>query len=136
MKAHNVRAVVAYEPSSYFIFPDGEVPPAMPSAAGPLEAVGVPLAEFMLLTKLPIIIFYGDNIPKEPSANPGQDGWRVRLAMARRWAEAVNRRGGDVTVVHLPELGVRGNTHFPFSDLNNLEIAELLSAFLKKKGLD
>ena len=136
MKARNVRAVVAYEPGSNFIFPDGEVPPAMPSAAGPLEAVGAPLAEFMQLTKLPIIIFYGDNIPKEPSANPGQDGWRVRLAMARRWAEAVNRRGGDVTVVHLPELGIRGNTHFPFSDLNNLEIAELLSAFLKKKGLE
>jgi hypothetical protein len=29
-----------------------------------------------------------------------------------------------------------GNTHFPLLDLNNLEIAELLSAFLKKKGLD
>ena len=68
--------------------------------------------------------------------NPGQDGWRVRLAMARRWAEAVNRHGGDVTIVHLPELGIRGNTHFPFSDLNKLEIAELLSTFLKKKGLD
>ncbi len=31
---------------------------------GPLEAVGVPLSEFMLLTKVPIIIFYGDNIPE------------------------------------------------------------------------
>jgi len=56
--------------------------------------------------------------------------------MARLWADAVNRRGGDVTVVHLPEIGIRGNTHFPFSDLNNLEIADLLSEFLKKKGLD
>jgi hypothetical protein len=136
MKAHNVRAVIAYEPGSNFIFPDGEIPPAMPSTAGPLEGVGAPLAEFMLLTKLPIVIFYGDNIPKEPSANPGQDGWRVRLGMARRWAEVVNRHGGDVTVVQLPDLGIPGNTHFPFSDLNNLEIAELLSAFLKKKGLD
>jgi len=48
----------------------------------------------------------------------------------------VNRRGGDVTVVHLPEIGIRGNTHFPFSDLNNLEIADLLSKFLEKKGLN
>ena len=70
------------------------------------------------------------------SANPGQDRWRVRLAMARLWADAVNRRGGDVTVVHLPEIGIRGNTHFPFSDLNNLEIADLMSEFLKKKGLN
>ena len=69
-------------------------------------------------------------------AVPSQDQWRVRLAMARLWADAVNRRGGDVTVVHLPEAGIRGNTHFPFSDLNNLEIAGLLSKFLEKKGLD
>jgi len=36
----------------------------------------------------------------------------------------------------LPEIGIRGNTHFPFSDLNNREIAELLSKYLKKRGLD
>ena len=60
----------------------------------------------------------------------------MRLAMARLWADAVNRRGGDVTVVHLPEVGVRGNTHFPFSDLNNLEIADLMSKYLAQKRLD
>jgi hypothetical protein len=56
--------------------------------------------------------------------------------MARLWADAVNRRGGDATVVHLPEMGIRGNTHFPFSDLNNVQIADLLSQFLQRKGLD
>jgi len=56
--------------------------------------------------------------------------------MARLWADAVNRRGGDVSVVHLPAVGIRGNTHFPFSDLNNLQIADLMSAFLAEKHLD
>lgn len=136
IKTPNVRAIVAYEPGSGFMFPDGEVPPPMPSAAGPLEAVGIPLPEFLALTKIPIVIVYGDNIPDQPRANPGQDNWRVRLAMARLWRDAVNRRGGDVTVVHLPELGIRGNTHFPFSDLNNLAVADLMSKFLKEKALD
>src|SRR5512139_272699 len=136
IKSRNVRAIVAYEPGSNFIFPNGEVPPPMASSAGPLEAIGAPLSEFMMLTKIPIIIFYGDNIPENPMANLGQDRWRVRLAMARLWRDAVNRHGGDVTVVHLPEIGIRGNTHFPFSDLNNLEIADLLSGFLEKKGLN
>jgi hypothetical protein len=136
VKSRIVRAIVAYEPGSGFVFPNGEVPPPMPSAGGTLEAVGVPLSQFIQLTKIPIIIFYGDNIPEQPHANPAQDQWRVRLAMARLWANAVNRRGGDATVVHLPEVGVRGNTHFPFSDLNNLEVADLLSEFLAKKGLD
>ena len=79
---------------------------------------------------------YGDNIPAEPVANPGQDGWRARLVMARRWRDVVNRHGGDVTVVHLPEVGIRGNTHFPFSDLNNVEVANLLTEFLRQKKLD
>jgi hypothetical protein len=135
-KSSNVRAIVSYEPGSGFIFPEGETPPPMPSAGGALQAVSVPLSEFMALTQIPTIIFYGDNIPAQPTANPGQDGWRVRLAMARLWRDAVNRRGGDVTLIHLPQIGIRGNTHFPFSDLNNRQIADLLSQFLQKKGLD
>ncbi|HSW03958.1 alpha/beta hydrolase [Aquabacterium sp.] len=136
MKAPDVRAVVAYEPGSGFVFPQDEVPAPMTSSGGSLEAVGVPLADFMKLTKIPIIVFYGDNIPDKPTASPAQDSWRMRLAMARLWRDAVNRRGGDVTLVHLPELGIRGNTHFPFSDLNSLQIADLLSDFLKTKRLD
>ena len=134
--SRNVSAIVSYEPGSGFLFPDGEVPPPMPSSGGTLEAIGVPMSDFMRLTEIPIAIYYGDYIPEEATANPGQDGWRVRLAMARLWRDAVNRHGGDVTLVHLPEIGIRGNTHFPFSDLNNLEIADLLSEFLGKKGLN
>jgi hypothetical protein len=132
----NVEAIASYEPGSGFLFPEGEVPLPMPSSGGTLEAVAVPVSQFMRLTEIPVVIYYGDNIPDEPTANPGQDGWRVRLAMARLWRDAVNRHGGDVTLVHLPEIGIRGNTHFPFSDLNNLQIADLLSEFLKEKGLN
>lgn len=136
IKHRNVRAIVCYEPGSGFVFPHGEVPPPMLAATIPLEAAGVPPSDFVLLTKIPIIIFYGDNIAQQPVPDKGPDHWRVRLAMARLWTAALNRRGGDVTVVHLPDLGIRGNTHFPFSDLNNLEIADLMSGFLHQKGLD
>ena len=136
MKNPRVRAIVSYEPGSGFVFPEGEVPPAMASSAGALEPVAIPQSEFVKLTKIPIIIYYGDFIPEEPMANPGQDGWRVRLAMAKRWTETINRHGGDAKVVHLPEIGIRGNTHFPFSDLNNVQIAELMSEFLAEKHLD
>jgi pimeloyl-ACP methyl ester carboxylesterase len=135
MKNPKVRAVVSYEPGSGFVFPEGEVPPAMPSLTGPLEGVSVPLSEFMQLTKIPIVLYFGDNIPDEPSRNPGQDNWRVRIAMARLWRDAVNRHGGDVTLVRLPDLGIHGNTHFPFSDENNLRIADVLSMFLAEKHL-
>lgn len=136
MKSANVRAIVSYEPGSNFPFPQGEVPAPLQSAAGPLGAVGVATDAFMKLTRIPIILFYGDYIPDVPSVNRGQDQWRVRLAMARRWAEVVNHHGGDVTVVCLPDVGLHGNTHFPFSDLNNIEVADEMQRFLTAKGLD
>lgn len=136
MKSKNVKAIVAYEPGSQFVFPDGEVPEDMPSGTGTLKGYPVPLSDFMQLTKIPIIVYYGDNIPTEISDNPGQDNWRVRLKMARLWADAINRHGGDATIVHLPDMGIYGNTHFPFSDLNNVQIADLLAKWLKDKGLE
>ena len=132
----NVKGIVCYEPGSGFLFPEGQVPQPIPSSSGPLEAVGVPMADFIKLTKIPIIIYYGDFIPDKLIDNPGQDGWRARLEMAKLWRDAINKHGGDVTVVHLPEIGIKGNTHFPFADLNNIEIADQMSKFLKEKGLD
>jgi len=134
-KTPNVRAIVAYEPGGDFIFPEGEAP-AVPFGNQTFTPPTVPLSEFQQLTKIPIVIYYGDNIPDQPGTNPGQEQWRVFLQVARLWRDAVNRHGGDVTVVHLPEAGIRGNTHFPMSDLNNVQIADQLSQYLAQKGLD
>lgn len=136
IKNQKVRAIVSFEPGSNFPFPEGEVPESLKYTGGQIQGVSVPLQEFKGLTRIPILIYYGDFIPGEPSTNPGQDQWRANLAFARKWRDTVNRHGGDVTLVHLPEIGLRGNTHFPMSDLNNVEIANLLSEFLRKKGLD
>lgn len=136
IKSPNVKAVVAFEPGSGFVFPDGELPKPVPTSFDTLEGTPVPMSDFMALTKLPIIIFYGDNIPSKPTEMPTQDAWRGRLEMARLWADAVNKHGGQVTVAHLPEIGIRGNTHFPFSDLNNVAIADQVSKFLADKKLD
>ena len=81
------------------------------------------------------MVYYGDNIPEQPSTNPGQEQWRVFREIARRWRDAVNRHGGDVTLVELPSIGIRGNTHFPMSDLNNVEIANHLAGWLEQQRL-
>jgi pimeloyl-ACP methyl ester carboxylesterase len=136
IKNSNVKAIVAFEPGSGFIFPQAEVPAAMPSASGPLSPESVSMADFQKLTRIPIIVYYGDNFPTEPTTDRGQDNWRVRLAMARLWVDAINRHGGDARLVHLPNIGIRGNTHFLMSDLNNVEIADQVSRFLAEKKLD
>lgn len=136
IKNTNVKGIVALEPGSGFIFPEGEVPADMPSAAGTLKGEAVPVADFSKLTKLPIVIYYGDNFPIEPTSERGQDNWRVRLAMAKLWVATVNKHGGDATLVHLPDVGIKGGTHFLMSDLNNVEIADQVSKFLADKKLD
>ncbi|MDN4500995.1 alpha/beta fold hydrolase [Alteromonadaceae bacterium BrNp21-10] len=136
MQNPHIKAIVSYEPGSNFVFPEGKAPAPKQSSSGALSAVEISLAEFKKLTQIPIVIYYGDNIPQQPSGNPGQDGWRVRLEMAYEWANTINQYGGDATVVHLPKVGIYGNTHFPFSDLNNRDIAELMADWLHDKKLD
>ena len=77
IKNPNIKAIVSYEPGSGFPFPEGEVPEPLESSSGALRATSVSREEFLKLTKIPIIIYYGDFIPEEPDPNPGTDGWRV-----------------------------------------------------------
>ena len=134
-KTDRIKAIVAWEPGAMLPFPNDRPRPVtdFPDERG---FVMVAPEVFQKFAGIPTLIIYGDYIPDKPSGNPEVDEWGGRLQLARLWAAEVNRRGGDVTVIHLPELGYRGNTHFPFSDLNNVEMADLMSEWLKEKGLD
>jgi hypothetical protein len=136
IKNDNIRAIVSLEPGGDFVFPEGEVPGAIELAGRTVTPPTVSLENFIRLTKIPIIIYYGDNIPSEPSQNPGQEQWRAFLEVAKVWQGVVNRHGGDVTLVHLPKIDIHGNTHFLMSDLNNKQIADHIASWLVKKGLD
>lgn len=136
VKSNNIKAIVSYEPGSGFVFPQGEVPDSIIYLGGVLRGVGVSMNDFMTLTKIPIVIYYGDYIPGATSQYPGEEQWRAAVAMAKKWRDVVNKYGGDVRLVQLPEAGLKGNTHFPMSDLNNMEVADLLSKWLKEKRLD
>lgn len=129
IKNDKVKAIVAIEPGG-FCFPDGQAP------EGNRGGRGVPMEEFLKLTKIPIVVYYGDYIPAVETNAASQNFWRNVLATSRQWAKLVNEHGGDVTIVHLPEAGIKGNTHFIMSDLNSLQIADLLNKWLKEKGLD
>ncbi|WP_228433645.1 alpha/beta hydrolase [Chryseobacterium polytrichastri] len=129
IKNTHVKAIVAIEPGG-FTFPEGEVP------KGNRAGKGVPMHGFMKLTKIPIVVYFGDYIPKEETNAASLNFWRNVLATAKQWAKVVNHYGGDVTIVHLPEIGIKGNTHFIMSDLNNQEIATILNTWLHQKGLD
>ena len=100
------------------------------------QPVFVSEKEFKKLTKMPILIIYGDNIAQKPSKIFNENVWRVSSTRALDFAKAVNSRGGDVRVIKLPDIGIYGNTHVPFADTNNKQIADLLENYLKEKNLD
>jgi len=133
-----LKAVVAYEPGNY-VFPEGETPANIPIGEtdfGRTAVRYVPVAEFKKLTQMPIMIVFGDNIAPKPSNVFNSEVWRISGIRGRQFVEAVNRHGGDAKIVFLPDLGMKGNTHIPFSDLNNLDVADQLEGFLGEKKLD
>jgi hypothetical protein len=140
-KNENVRGIVAYEPTA-FVFPNDEpLPPDIPTEDARVAAITAPVMvspeEFEELTNIPIQIVYGDNIEFDtPSPIFGVELWRVTAQRVQHFADAVNRHGGDVEILYLPKIGVFGNTHFPFFDLNNQEVADLMSRYLHEKLLD
>lgn len=137
MKVSCVRGIIAYEPGSNFVFPKGEAPDPIVGRNGEdiLYPAEVPKEQFLKLTKMPIVIYYGDNIPMAPCEDPGKDHWRMRVIMARRFAEAINRYGGKAQVTCLPDKGIYGNAHFPFSEKNNIEVADQMMQFLEANNL-
>ena len=125
-KSGNMRGLVAYETPG-FVFPDGEGPAPKPKA--PFGPVSVPLSDFLKLTKFPMQMVFGDYTDQRPI-------WKASVATARTFCGIVNRHGGDCEVLLLPDVGLHGNSHIAFADLNNQAVAEQLSIWLHRKGLD
>ncbi len=134
MNNPEVRGVVALEPGG-FVFPEDEVPEALPGLTGGLAGIPVPADDFMKLTRKPIAVYFGDYIPETGATTLGGSNWEVRLKMAREFVKAINRHGGNALLVELPKIGIRGNSHFLMQELNNDVIAAHVADWLRANGL-
>jgi pimeloyl-ACP methyl ester carboxylesterase len=134
-RSPNVKGIISYEPG--FVFPQDEMPAPIPLYRG-TQVAGTPVtpAEFINLAKLPIQVVYGDNIPKLPIPDLVADGRRAQQVTSQLFVQTLNSKGGNASVLLLPDVGLYGNSHFMFSDLNNVEVADQMSLFLTAKGLD
>jgi pimeloyl-ACP methyl ester carboxylesterase len=134
-RSPNVKGIISYEPG--FVFPEDDMPAPIPLYKG-TQVAGAPVTpvEFVNLAKLPIQVVYGDNIPKRPIPDLVADGRRAQQVTSQLFVQALNSKGGNASVLLLPDVGLYGNSHFMFSDLNNVEVADQVSLFLSAKGLD
>lgn len=76
--------------------------------------------EFEMLADIPMLFLRGDFL-----------GWPDNLPEGIRdcdtnLVQRISDLGGNVTVIDLPELGIRGNSHMLMHDDNNLEIADII----------
>ena len=76
------------------------------------------------LARIPILIVFADHQAEAPE--PFGSRWTTSMGQCRDFAAAIKQAGGDVTFMHLPEMGIHGNTHMFMLDRNNLQIADLV----------
>lgn len=127
LKSENVHGIVAYENPGY-VFPES-MEPKLPE--GPFGPVYVSDEDFKRLTQIPIQLVWGDYIN-----GPHSNGWDDFQALGQLFVEVVNARGGKAEMLKLTEAGLKGNTHIPFADLNNEEVAHLLFRWLEANGFE
>ena len=125
LRSDNMAGIVMYENVGY-VFPPGEWEGTTNGPFGPIE---VPLDEFMKLTRLPLQVVWGDNVDQSPTQSDA-------LQQSKQFVDLINEHGGNAEFLMLRDAGLVGNTHIPFADMNNVEVADLLSDFLSRNDLD
>jgi len=85
--------------------------------------------EIRNLTRMPILLVYGDHL----NADTGIGfSWEPGFEECKAFVARVNAAEGHARMLHLPELGIHGNTHLLMSDKNNIEIARLIDTWLRE----
>ncbi len=77
---------------------------------------------------VPILALYGDYVDTSEMFSTQRKYNLERAALAKA-------RGGSIEVVNLPDIGIRGNTHFMMMERNNAQIADAIDKWLASKGL-
>jgi pimeloyl-ACP methyl ester carboxylesterase len=83
--------------------------------------------EIAKLAKLPILIVFGDHLDTPQSFGAS---WLTAFTDCRAFVTRVNAVKGKVTMLHLPEAGIHGNTHMLMQDRNNLQIADMIMQWI------
>jgi len=85
------------------------------------------------LARIPTLVVFGDNL----SVQTGLGGitWQDRLEGCRAYARRIEAAGGRVEIIATAEQGVHGNSHMLMQDRNNLQIADLILAWIDKRAV-
>ena len=86
------------------------------------------------LAKLPILIIFGDYLDT-PTGIPNFS-WQTSFESCKAFVARVNTAGGQAQTLHLPDQGIRGNSHMIMQDKNNLQIADTILKWIDEKAVN
>lgn len=91
-------------------------PGACPAASGDLSPY----------TKMPIMVLFGDYVELSPR-------WAPRLKACKEFVAKTNAAGGRAELLHLPEIGIKGNSHMLMQDNNSIQLADLMGSWIEQR---
>ena len=86
-------------------------------------------AQIATLAKIPTLVMFGDHLG---DVQGGPANWNSSYQGCQTFVQQLKSAGGDAEMMYLPELGIKGNSHMLMQDRNNLELADLLIAWIDK----
>jgi len=75
------------------------------------------------LAKIPTLVMFGDHLG---DVKGGVANWATSFESCQTFVKQVSDAGGDAQMMHLPKMGIKGNSHMLMQDRNNLQLADLI----------
>jgi hypothetical protein len=82
--------------------------------------------QISVLAKIPTLVVFGDHLAGVPGI------WQTAFEGCQKFVDRLKSSGGKAEMMYLPKLGLKGNSHMLMQDKNNLQIADLILAWLDK----
>jgi pimeloyl-ACP methyl ester carboxylesterase len=122
--------LMVHSQSGLFGFQAALAAPDMVRAIIAIEPGGAPLPGPALdkLKHIPMLVVWGDNVEQQPL-------WKRQQPASLAFAKDLNARGGKVTWLDLPGIGIIGNSHMVMMDDNSDRIASLIQDWMARNAL-
>jgi hypothetical protein len=80
------------------------------------------------LAKIPTLVIFGDHLGDVTKPF----SWQGALDSCNTFITQLKKAGGDAQMMHLPALGIKGNSHMLMQDKNSNQLADLLIAWIDR----
>ena len=79
------------------------------------------------LAQIPTLVMFGDHLA---DVTGGPVSWQQSFETCNTFVDQLKKAGGDAQMMHLPALGIKGNSHMLMQDRNSDELADLVIAWI------